>query len=172
MSEEMSFSGKQISKVSGIQNIITYHQLARMNSLDEVLGLERAVVILYETRRGFGHWVCLHAIGDTVEFFDSYGLHVDEELKFVPKTVRHYLGESTPHLTALIHASKLKLVENTYQLQEFMEHINTCGRWVSARIRLKKMKLPHFIEFFVNTPNKTPDEVITIYTERLLLDGL
>lgn len=166
--EAKAFSSQDIINVCGVRNILEYGQLRAINSLNELLGRERAAVILFETREHFGHWVCIHQTGNkTAEFFDPYGLEMDEELKFVPENMRYVLGEATPHLSHIVKKSGWDVVSNKTQLQRFKEHVNTCGRWVSARLRLRKMPLRVFVRVFTSG-QPSPDEMVTSYTETIL----
>lgn len=164
--EDYSFNQRDIRRVSGCSNIMEYGQLAKYNSIDAVLGAQKAVIILYTTKEDYGHWVCLTLVNRELEFFDSYAFQMDDELKYIPKYHRREMGEDTPHLTVLVRRSKYNLTQNKTQLQTFAEHINTCGRWVSARVRLRTMTLRSFIQMFSN-PKIPYDALITEYTETL-----
>ena len=157
--EAIDLSGSDISRITdNMARIISYDELSNYDSIEDVLGEQGAVVILYETRKNFGHWVCLFWIGEnTLEFFDPYGLKMDEELKIEPQfNMRENNGVLSPHLTVLIDlCSDCKVVSNTTQLQKYLEHVNTCGRWVSMRIRFRDVGLKRFIELM--TKNKCYD---------------
>lgn len=168
-SESTSFTNKDIEKISHVNNIIKYEDLSNISTVDSLLGHFGAVVILYETKQNFGHWVCLFKTDyDTLEFFDSYGLSIDEELNFIPKYTRFQLNEITPHLTAILKDSRYKIIQNNFRLQQFIEHVNTCGRWVASRLRLRNLPLEEFIKIFISgLPEITADYLITTYTLKI-----
>jgi hypothetical protein len=157
--ENIDLSGEDLHRiVDGKARIIKYDDLKHFNSINEVLGEHGAVIILYETRENFGHWVCLFKIGNKkLEFFDPYGLKLDEELKVSPEfNMREHGGELVAHLTALIElCDDCEVVSNTTQLQKVLKHTNTCGRWVGMRLRFREVSLREFIALM--TENKHYD---------------
>lgn len=167
--EQIPLSGLDIRRISGINNIIEYGDLSSYRNIDAVLGPEEAIIILYETRRFFGHWVCLFKRDThTLEFFDSLGLPMDSELKLISDYQRRQLNEFIPHLTHLIKKSRYKLIQNKYKLQEFIENVNTCGRWASVRIKQRDMNIDDFAKFWMRgLPDVKPDFLITKYTLNL-----
>lgn len=158
-SENIDLSGEDLHRiVDGKARIIKYDDLQHFNSIDEVLGKYGAVIILYETSQNFGHWVCLFRIGERkLEFFDPYGLKLDEELKVAPEfNMREHHGELVAHLTALVELCEdCVVVSNTTQLQKVLRHTNTCGRWVGMRLRFRDVSLSNFITLM--TKNKHYD---------------
>ena len=73
-----------INKLNGKTNIFMYPDLARVRKVEDIL-VNDSVVILYETKPNVGHWVCILKRGDTIEFFDSYGIFPDKEKKYINK---------------------------------------------------------------------------------------
>ena len=155
--ERFDLTGEDIHRITdGKTNIIDYPDLENVNNLEEVLNPYGAVVLLYETKKNFGHWVCLLDMGNkNLEFFDPYGLKVDEELLLSDFHLRQHQGQPAPHLTALIEQGGYNVVSNTKRLQKFLEHTNTCGRWVSLRVRFRDSTLKEFIK--LTTKNKCYD---------------
>lgn len=152
--EDYDLSDTDILRITDNKTkIYLYSDLEKVNSINEILEPYGCCVILYQLEQNIGHWVCLiRHKNDTLEFFDPYGMSIDEELKYSEFNLRRHRGVKTPHLTALIDKSNYKLITNTAKLQKFKEHVNTCGRWVSMRIRFKDVSLSKFIELF--TDNK------------------
>jgi hypothetical protein len=158
--EKFDLSGADILRITDEKcNVIQYEELERVNNINEILNPYGAVVILYTTRKNFGHWVCLFKTkgkNNELEFFDPYGLEMDEELNITNELhLRQHDGLITPHLTALIQKSDYHVRSNTKQLQKFIEHVNTCGRWVSLRLRLRDLSLRQYI--MMMTQNKEYD---------------
>jgi len=99
-------------------NVIKYSELANYNS---------------------GHWTCILRYGDTIEWFDSYGIDVDCELKFINAVKRRLLGEGRTILRDLLKKTKgKKIVYNHYKFQKLCNKSATCGRWVILRILMMK----------------------------------
>lgn len=167
-SEEIDLSGEDIHRITdGKARIIEYEEIENIHSIDDLLGEFGAVIILYETRKNYGHWVCLFRTGNkTLEFFDPYGLKLDQELDIAPDyNTRLHNGVLTPHLTALMElCAGCKVNSNTTQLQNNLEHTNTCGRWVALRIRFRGISLKRFIELMTNNKYYDGDWFVSALT--------
>tara|TARA_R110002153_G_scaffold212442_1_gene365075 strand:- start:4080 stop:4601 length:522 start_codon:yes stop_codon:yes gene_type:complete len=142
-SENIDLSGEDIKNIVEHKlNLFSYHSLDRINSVEELIGEHKACIILYETKENFGHWVALFEIApNTLEFFDSYGMKMDEELNYAKYN-------HTPYLSNIVNNSNYSVLMNQTQLQVFKQDINTCGRWTALRLRMKNTKLKDFITLF------------------------
>ena len=171
--ERFDLTGKDINRITdGKTEIIQYEQLENISNLEEILNRFGAVVILYTTRKNFGHWVCLFRKNNNVlkelEFFDPYGLKVDQELNISNAMhLREHQGIVTPHLTSLINKGGYNVTSNTQQLQKFLDHVNTCGRHVSMRIRFRDTSLKQYIKLM--TTNKYYDADMWVSALTLLV---
>ena len=167
-SEDIDLSGADIHRITdGKAHIMDYEELENYSSIYDVLEEHGAVVILYETKKNFGHWVCMFWTGEnTLEFFDPYGLKMDDELKVEPEfNMRLHNGVLTPHLTMLIDLCRdCKVVSNTTRLQKVLEHTNTCGRWVALRIRFREVSLNKFIQLMTNNKHYDGDFWVSALT--------
>lgn len=121
--------------------ILKYSELANYSNLDELLPEAKDYkVILTESKRNQGHWCCLLKYptkeGCVYEWFDSYSGMPDSELKFIPASVRRMLGETKHHLTRLLKTAKPNeaVIYNKKKFQALNDNVDTCGRWVVARI--------------------------------------
>jgi hypothetical protein len=148
-------SSEDISKTfNGRIKVLTYTELAEYNTLDDLLAPYGVVVILYLTKKNFGHWVLLFRYPDNpshIEFFDSYGLFPDSELKFVPSNFRKENNMKFPHLTWLLYKyltnnPKGKIEYNNHRFQEKEEDVNTCGRHVINRYIYKDQYINDYYE--------------------------
>jgi len=121
-------------------NVIKYSELANYNSIEELLPKDRSYkIILIEENYNSGHWTCILRYGDTIEWFDSYGIDVDCELKFINAVKRRLLGEGRTILRDLLKKTKgKKIVYNHYKFQKLCNKSATCGRWVILRILMMK----------------------------------
>jgi len=135
---------------------IVYDELLKFPSLEELMKLGAVVILLQIESRDkppVGHFILIIDHKSHYEHFDSYGLTMDEELKI---TQEH-------HLTNMFKQTRKPIVDNTKRLQALRQDINTCGRWVVARLLLKQLELAPFlklIEYFkVNY-----DDLVSIMT--------
>ncbi len=136
-------------------NIIKYSDLINYDNIDNILSPHNNTVILYETGKNYGHWVCLIKQNNLIEFFDPYGMKIDEQLK--------YSKNKDPLLSLLLLKSPYLLKENTTRLQKMYKNISTCGRHVCLRIILKELKLNEYIKLLKNNKNN-PDLLVTYLT--------
>lgn len=168
-SEDYDLSEDDIMRITDNKTkIFLYSDLEKVDNIDDILEPYGCCVILYQLEANVGHWVCLIRKSKMeLEFFDPYGLSIDEELQYSKYNLRRHNGEIVPHLTALIEKSNYKVISNTEKLQKFKEHVNTCGRWVSMRIRFKDVSLGKFIELF--TKNKYYDADFWVSAMTLLV---
>ena len=130
-------------------NVIKYSDLANYKSIEELLPNDKSYkIILIEQNYNSGHWTCLLRYGNTIEWFDSYGLPVDGELKFINSVKRRLLGEGRKTLTELLSKVKDKnIVYNKVKLQKLCNKSATCGRWVILRILMMKNFFYNLKEF-------------------------
>jgi hypothetical protein len=163
--ESIDLTGKDIMNITNGQvNIYEYKELARYSNIDDLLHTFGACIILYETSQSFGHWVLLHKVSpNTLEFFDPYGMQIDEELKYISEHARNILGEDVAHLTHLIGQSSYYVIVNDHRLQSIKSYINTCGRHVSVRLRFRNLNLKQYINLFKNS-KLDPDEWVSALT--------
>jgi len=157
-SEKHDLSGADILRITDNEcKIFPYTALMGMNSLDEILEPFGACVLLYETKENYGHWVALiKRTSNLLEFYDPYGLNVDEELNIENEYhIRKMGGEIMPHLSALIKKDNYKVIYNKQQIQKIKEDVNTCGRYCALRIRLRDTTLEKFNNLL--TTNKCYD---------------
>ena len=156
--EHIDLGTPEINKITDNgAKIIVYHDLASVGSLQTLTQEYGACIILYETKKNFGHWVCLIDQGDFFEFFDSYGFSPDQELKYA-------VYDNTPYLTRLIQNSKKPVRANKVRLQSVVEDTNTCGRWASVRVRMRHIPIQKFVSLFKNNKAYTPDFFVSAIT--------
>lgn len=170
MSISKSLSGSEIIKaLNGKANIIGYSEIKNTHSLKELLGPHKAVVILYEQKENYGHWTCLFEQSpNTIEFFDPYGLVINEQIKFASRTQQDKLGTRHPVLLYLLIKSPYKHIEfNSYPFQEFKQGVNTCGRHVLCRLWFRDLPLNKYVELFKNTNGFNADTMVTLLSKKV-----
>jgi hypothetical protein len=158
-------SNDDILKIcDGKCKVIKYEELRDMMTLDEMFHPHKAVVILYETEHNYGHWVAmLKNPGDKpgiVEFFDSYGMKPDTELKMIDSYYRKMSGQNQPILTWLIESSPYQCEWNEYDFQSKRRNVNSCGRWAALRVKWRSVPLDKFQNFFVLAEDKWPSDIL------------
>lgn len=166
--EAKPFSGDDILTICDHKTkIITYPQLYNFRNIDDLLKPYGCVVILYETKPSYGHWVCLLKHNNNgkpyLEFFDSYGMQFDEQLKFIPKKFRKENNEEYPKLTDMLIKSKYPVRYNDRQLQQLYDDVSSCGRHVAFRIVMKDIKLGQYIRLMTSS-KYSPDMLVTYLT--------
>lgn len=147
-------------------NLITYPDIHKYKSLDELLGKHKACIILYETKPLYGHWCCIFKLSnDCVEFFDPYGLFPDTEKKFINKDYQKLSNQYKPYLKALMLESPYILTYNHFPFQEKKVGVNSCGRWCAIRLLFRHLALDDFIKIFGKKRHNKHDFYITLLTK-------
>ena len=133
--EKKPMSDSDIRQFIPDAKILRYSDLGRYNSIDELLPDDPDFAfILYEWQPNSGHWISIMKAGRTIEVFDSYGVGIDKELKWVPQSMRNILKEDVPLLKTLLDRSGYHIVWNRQKFQATSGTINTCGRHCLARV--------------------------------------
>ena len=126
-----SFSNHDIQQYLPNVPIIEYQDLEKYNTIKDLLPEQTcSVIILIETSENRGHWTSLSRRGNLLIYFDSYGLDVDMEFRYIPLKIRMTLHENKKYLTNLIDSSDMDCVYNGHRLQAKKDFVSTCGRWV------------------------------------------
>jgi hypothetical protein len=136
-------SNEDICRALGCDDskIIKYSQLANYHSLHELLPEPFDYkIILLENDYNSGHWVCIIRMKKIIELFNSYGIPIDSEFRFIPDWIERWLGQDKRYLTNLIKKStEFDVISNKIRFQSKRPEIATCGRWISHRIEMAKM---------------------------------
>jgi len=147
--------------------LLKYSDLANYQIIYDLIPNENDYgIFLIESQKNIGHFCSLLRYNDTWEWWDSYGVRPDGELQFIPANVKRELGESQHHLTRLINTTNRgeKVIYNHKKFQTLRDGINTCGKWVIARIKafLNGFDLKHFQEFIESEIRETgkPADVV------------
>jgi hypothetical protein len=133
--------------------------------LDELLAPYGAIFLLYEMKKDYGHWCAvIKQNKDTIEFFDPYGVFMDNELKWIPIQFRKVSNQYYPQLTALFYESPYKnLTYNEHPFQHKGNNIKTCGRWSACRIVFRDLSLKEFAQLFKKANS---DDIVTLLTSK------
>lgn len=169
--ESYSLSESDIQKMIPTLKIISYPDLLKAKSIDDVLDKKGRLMLLYLTQNiNTGHWVCLLNYRDTniIEYFDPYGNYKpDGESKWLSKKQLKEFGQSTKKLTELLQKSKYEVKSNAYPFQKDKMNMNTCGRHCTTRLYFKNLHLPDYIKLVESTGLK-PDDFVCAFTYNLI----
>jgi hypothetical protein len=149
---------------------LKYSDLKNYSNIDELLPNDRDFkIILIEQDNNLGHWVCVMKYGDTIEYFNPYGLRVDNDKKWVGRVKNVMLGQSQDVLSEMMEASPYKCIYSKKRFQKLKADINTCGRWVILRIICMKdlsMNIKEFQKFIKSGTESTQlpkDALVCLY---------
>ena len=168
--EKESLSSEQMNRaLGGSVHIITYPQLATFNSIDDLLSPSGMAIILWLNKTNSGHWraIFMGPEANTVNVWDSYGLPICGELKFIPEHFAKISGETKDLLTNLLDKSGYNVTHNTYKLQSFAPNMDTCGRWCIVRLKNRGLTNAQFakqIKDLAKSQGRTPDDICTELT--------
>jgi hypothetical protein len=139
-------------------NIVLYKDLKYIDDIDMLFNNDGFILLYPGENDHSGHWTTVLRRGNIIEMFDSYGLMIDDQLKYSSLNYR-------PYLTELILRSKnISTVEcNKMRLQSTKKDIATCGRWALIRLLMKHKNIAEFTDLFKNQ-KITPDEIVTYLT--------
>jgi hypothetical protein len=175
--------------------VISYPDLIKLGmekGPDHILEIieERPICICILTKKAYGHWVCLFRNTQGVQFFDSYALAPDDELKWnFSQKFKDENYEWYPFLTSiLLYISEERgepVFYNSVPLQAHGKGIATCGRHCILRILFysaSDIDYPKIVEDLCQTLKITdpqtiglechvdPDHLTVLLTDPLLAD--
>lgn len=155
-------SDKDILQAVGRDKIrvVLYHELEKMNSIDELFNGLPMVALLYNSEKQIGHWVLLIRRGKTtIEHYDSYRKPVDDS--FIQR-------EGKVDLTRILYNSGVKkVVFNHRKMQKLAKDIATCGRHLIVRALLYRTPLKSYLKEIKET-GIDPDKLVYGITRHLL----
>lgn len=153
---------------NGKCNIMLYSDLMEYENIDDVLEPHGAVILLYQTtERTYGHYVTLfkkHNNPKVLEFYDSYGLSIDKQLKFSKFNSKNMGGVAVAHLTDLIQKSNYRVESNTKGLQKNKSQDNTCGRYAALRVIFRQLTNQQFNYTLSSNRHYDSDYAVSVLT--------
>lgn len=159
--KDQDLSGQDIEKLIH-KPVVLYSDLKNYSSLNQLLGKEGYVVIMYQTSSvSTGHFVCLFLKNNVIHFQDSYGFKPDSEIQYA-----QYDQKLPRYLSQLIESDGRPIVWNKHDFQSKNPNVATCGRWSCLRILLKDLSNQQFQNLFYsnNCSYLTPDNLVTMLT--------
>jgi hypothetical protein len=151
--------------------ILSYPQLLKATSIDQVLDKKGRLLLLYLTQdQNTGHWVCLlkRRNTDFIEYFDPYGNYrPDGEASWNTPEEQREFQQSTKQLTRLLESSPYEVKSNAHHFQSNKKDVNTCGRHCVTRLYFKHLSLPDYIKL-VEDSCVSPDDLVSGFTNNLI----
>lgn len=171
--EDIALSDRTLLKlIDGKAKIVLYPDLIHYDNIDEVMGKYGCAIILFETKRNYGHWCCVFKVKpNEIEFFNPYGGYPDDSLDYIPTEFRLVSHQYYPHLSKLLYDSPYKLSYNEHQFQKHGTGIRTCGRHCAVRILLRNLSLEdytNFLNYWCKKLGMDYDELVTYITMNIL----
>lgn len=144
--------------------LIVYTELNKIKNINDLFKDTDKLIILYLLQNNHsGHYVCLFKGKNCdFEFFDSYGMEEDGELKMLSPIKRHQFNEEKNRLTELL--DKYFVIYNNIQYQT--EKTETCGMFVTHRLNNSFLDCYQYYKYMKKLckSNKyLPDEIVAYY---------
>jgi len=148
---------------SGV-SLITYPELADMDSIDEAFDDRGRCILLFLTSSPTsGHWCCLLKSKKGIEFFDPYGEVPDAQKKGADPALLRQMDERQPYLTQLLRKAARPIYYNITPFQEDNTNITTCGRHAVVRCLYDKLSLNQYTKM-IKKSGMSPDEFVVKLT--------
>ena len=163
--KSMNLSGSDLMELmDGKVEIMRQKDLYDYKDIYDAMGENKAVIILYESSKDFGHW-CLVFEDDfgRLEFFDPYGDPPDKQLTYIKPEYLKKSGQ-VPYLKLLLKNSGKEVIYNGEQLQKLRKNTNTCGRHCALRLNLRELPLENYVELITSDKNLEPDFWVSVLT--------
>ena len=166
-----ALSDADMKKVIPTLKIISYPEMLKAKSIDDVLDEKGRLMLLYLTEdQNTGHWVCLlkRRNQPVLEYFDPYGGYgPDGESEWLSPEELEEFGQDTFHLSKLIRNSPYTLVVNKTAFQKDKTDNNTCGRHCLCRLYMKHLTLPQYTKLLKGS-GVSPDDFVSGFTYNLI----
>jgi len=166
--KEYPLSDGDIRRMLGGTKIVTYPQLKRLRTIDDLFDEQGRALVLFLTESPTeGHWVCLLNKKKGIEFFDPYGDTPQEIKEELPKSKRESLDMESPYLSRLLKASGRPVFYNTFAFQKTKRDVNTCGRHCVARLLYAPYSLEKY-KSIIDQSGMSPDDFVSGLTASML----
>ena len=160
------YSDADIRSILGSVPIHKYPELKGMTTPDALFKGNKAAILLFLTEgKNSGHWIVVLDHDTHYEVFDSFGMAIDGNRKWLDKEKLLEFGQTLPLLSNLLGRGQKPVDHNTTKLQA--DDADTCGRWVVWRVKNAHMPLKTFVAEMKQGPS-TPDQNVVRSTFDLL----
>lgn len=172
-------------------NVLKYPELSEFKSIKDIFKKGSSLfsqlrpdlpfdndscILLYMSKPNFGHWCTINRYrnknGSTkrIDFLDSYGDTIDDQLEFIPDEFREESNQLTAHLCKLLAKEKVPIHYNNVQMQVMEGGISTCGRYAALFLKYNDVTVEKFVNGLIGAAKKYNipiDELVTIMTTKL-----
>jgi len=163
---DKALSNEDVEKIVGHKiGLVTYDMIKNIYDVNEMF-VNDCCLIYYPVTPTFGHWCCLRKNNNLINFFDSYGDCVDDELEIIHSKFKPDLL----HLLQKYCDKGGKVDYNYHKLQKLSDKISTCGRWCGLFMRYNDMSIDEFANFFKRKQRLgySPDELCVKISNKFL----
>ena len=146
--------------------IVKYSDLDNYKNLNDLMGGNNYVILLIESKKNSGHWVCLfRRDNNTYYYFNSYGKKYDDDVGSIGAMRNKMLGNEKNSIRTLAHNSNADIIYNKIRYQN--KFSTTCGRWCLLAITMFNMnynvkQLQHFFENSVKDYDNYYEMIISL----------
>ena len=167
--EGYSLSNDDINKIlEPDTKIWTYPDFKDMSSIDDCWDSMGRCIFLFLTKsEREGHWIAMWKDGDTIHYFDPYGMKPEAGRAWLSTDKLEALDMGTPYLWNLMKQSGYKVIYNRYPYQSKDGDVATCGRWAVVRLLWKNLSDKQFYDK-IKSSGMNPDEYVTMITSQIL----
>lgn len=116
-------------------------------------------IILYLTGERNGHWTCVSRNKNGINFLDSYGDVIDDQLQHVDMNI---IGQNKKHLIKLLQKSNKPVYYNDMQIQKYSDNIATCGRYCALYLKYNYMLVDDFVKKLIDKAKENNISVDTL----------
>jgi len=165
--KNLSLSGNDIYNACEKNiKILKNSDLHKFKNIDAIFNPYDCVALLYEVKPSYGHWVLLirHKNSHTIEFFDSYGYFIDDQLKYINSKFRKKSNQDDRYLSRLLVKSDYNIIYNKVRVQEMKNGVSSCGRHLCLRYLMKHIDLDKYIKIIKKSDLKNTDDLVTYLT--------
>lgn len=151
-------SPKDLFRIAGKKcNVFTYPEISKFKSYRDLFKRGNSdftedddgfpfdntfCIILYLTTERSGHWTCICNRRNSLNFLDSYGEVIDNQLKHVNNEI---LGQHKKYLIFLLSKIRKPIYYNDLKLQKLSQNIATCGRYCALYLKFDTMGVDDFM---------------------------
>lgn len=157
------FTYPEIKKYKNINNLFKKGNSPIANDCNLKLPFDsKCCIILYMSGPNYGHWTCLTKNEFGINFMDSYGGVIDDQLEHVDQNIP---GQDKKYLIKLLSKYKGDVYYNDIQMQTMNQNIATCGRYCALYLKYDYMKVDDFVKKIKELAAKnklTCDQIVCI----------
>lgn len=153
-------------------NLITHGEIKGYSDVYELMGKNKACIILYVTSSDdgniFGHWTCVFESpkDKSIVYFDPYGQQVDYPLRHMtPRAIEEF--GNVPILSEMLEdqiEDGKKVHINHHHLQHHLLNDNVCGRLTGLRLNFRMLDDEQFFKLMTSENGINSDQLSAILT--------